>query len=842
MTSPVSASESASAPLMPEPSALPAFFRRIAATPGEFVIHDDGYRGWRWSYADVARTTEALRGRLRDAGARAGDAVMLWSESRPGWIASLWACLLDGLVVVPLDPQTSRALFQRIRARVRPKLILCGDRVPAVEEEVGVGTPVWALAEIERAPAVPPLEPVPLFADDIGEVVFTSGTTADPKGVVITHRNLAANLPAIEEQFAPYRKYVRPFAPVRIVNLLPLSHLFGQALATFVPPLIPASVLFLSSASPQEISRQIRRRSAMILVAVPKVLDVLRSFLLHRYPETCEAEKTADDPWPLRWWRFRTVHRLFGWKFVCVVSGGAPLPAELEAFGGGLGYVVVQGYGLTETAPIVSFSHPFHVQRGTVGRPLAGVDVKLAEDGEILVRGDTVSPGYFCAPAETSAAYREGWLHTGDVGEFAPGGHLVIKGRKKEMIVTPEGLKVFPEDVEAVLRKIRGVTDAAVLGRDRVHAVLVLETGAEAAAVVRLGNERLEDHQKIRSYSIWPAAELPRTTATGKLRRAEIAEAVRAAGPPLTPSREGEIVGLVQRFAPGRTIHAATTLDELGLSSLDRVELMMDLEEKLGAHIEEQSFASVRTVGDLAGPLPEAEAGDFPKWNRSQWARLIRRLALPSVFLPLSKALARNTTVVGVGRLDLLTGPVIFAANHQSHLDTPLILASLPERWRYRIAVAMWKEYFDARFHPEQHTRPQRWKTNTLYSLLALLFNAFPVPQTGSGTLESVRYMGELVEQGWSILIFPEGERTLTGAIGHFLPGVGMLASRLRCPVVPVRLSGVDSIWPRGASQPRLRIGSGAPRVEVRFGAPTWAETESYAEMAAKVEDGVRRL
>ncbi len=277
----------------------------------------------------------------------------------------------------------------------------------------------------------------------MAEVVFTSGTTAEPKGVAITHRNLAANLPAIEDRFAPYRKYVRPFAPIRIVNLLPLSHLFGQALATFVPPLVPAGVVFLSSASPEEISRQMRKRRATILVAVPKVLDVLRSFIIHRCPEAKGAELAAESAWPPQWQRYRAVHRLFGWKFVCVVSGGAPLPPDLEQFWRGLGYVVVQGYGLTETAPIISFSHPFHVLHGTVGRPLVGLEVRLAEDGEILVRGDTVSPGCFRAPEETSAAYREGWLHTGDIGEFAPGGHLVIKGRKKEMIVTPEDLKVF---------------------------------------------------------------------------------------------------------------------------------------------------------------------------------------------------------------------------------------------------------------------------------------------------------------------------------------------------------------------------------------------------------------
>ena len=203
---------------------------------------------------------------------------------------------------------------------------------------------------------------------------------------------------------------------------------------------------------------------------------------------------------------------------------------------------------------------------------------------------------------------------------FTSDGHLVIKGRKKEMIVTPEGMKVFPEDVEAVLGRIPGVRDSAIIGEDRVHAVLVPDAGADTAAIVRRANEHLEDHQKIRSFSIWTAGDLPRTASTGKLRRKEIAEAVikGAIAPTLAPGEEvaSPVQRLLQRYAPGRAIHSDTSLDELGLSSLDRVELMIDLEEKLGTSINEGVFASTRTVGELEGPMPSAAPAEFPAWNR----------------------------------------------------------------------------------------------------------------------------------------------------------------------------------------------------------------------------------
>jgi len=823
-------------------SELPPFFKRIAGLTGEFVIHDDGYRGWSWSYQKVAVMAQILRRRLRAASIRKGQTVMIWSESRSGWIAALWACILEGVALVPVDPQTSLPLFSRIAQKVQPQLILRGDRVPAVPAEFQAGAKIWLLAEIENAAGEPSLDSVPLDCDDIAEIVFTSGTTGEPKGVVITHRNLAANLRPIEEQLGPYLKYVRPFAPIRILNLLPMSHLFGQALATFVPPLIPASVIFISSMSPQEISRQIRRRGACLLVSVPKVLEVLRKFIVHRFPAADGAESAIGKPWPLRWWRFREVHRLFGWKFCCLVSGGAPLSPDLEAFWTGLGFVVVQGYGLTETAPIVSFSHPFHVHRGSVGRPVAGVDVRLAADGELLVHGDNVSPGYYGAPAETAAVFQNGWLHTGDVGELTSDGHLVIKGRKKEIIVTPEGLKVFPEDVEAVLVRIPNVRDAAIIGRDRVHAVLVLEPGSSGAEVIRLANQQLEDHQKIRSFSTWTAGDLPRTAATGKLRRKEVSEVIQAGAfqPPMAAGED--LAGLLRKYAPGRAINSETTLDELGLSSLDRVELMIDLEEKLGSTINEGVFESMRTVGDLSGPLPAAEPASFPVWNRGPIANLLRRLTLPSLLLPLSKAITGKTEISGLENVLTLNGPVIFAANHQSYLDAPLIFASLPARWRYRIATAMWKEYFDAYFHPDRHSLRERCMNSTLYQLLSLLFNAFPVPQTETGTFESVRYMGELIEDGWSILIFPEGERTLTGAIGRFYPGVGMMASRLRVPIVPIRLSGVDQVWHRKSTWPRFRWGSGTGCVKVRFGAALYPGAESYQTIAEQVEAAVRRL
>ena len=404
------------------------------------------------------------------------------------------------------------------------------------------------------------------------------------------------------------------------------------------------------------------------------------------------------------------------------------------------------------------------------------------------------------------------------------------------MIVTPEGLKVFPEDVEKVLNTIPGVRDSAVIGKDRVHAVLLLEPGAGADDIVRQANQRLEDQQRIRSFSIWPGEELPRTQSTRKLRRAEIAAVVqKGAGAPAAKP-QNEIAALLQKYAPGRTITPETTLDELGLSSLDRVQLMIDLEQKTATDIDERVFSPSSKIADLAHPAPaQSQPIKFPVYNRSRLARAVRRVSLPYFLLPLLRIFA-HIHVSGRENLASLRGPVIFASSHQSHLDVPAILAALPSRWRYRVATAMSKEFFDAHFFPERFTFRQ-WFTNSLnYGLSTFVFNAFPLPQREAGAGQTIRYMGELIEQGWSILIFPEGDRTRAGEILPFQPGIGMIASHLGTPVVPVRLAGLDRVLNRAAKFPRFG------RVDVKFGRPISLKGEDFAELASRVEKAVREL
>ncbi len=825
------------------------FFRDMATGQDPFLVFDDGYRRRTHTYDDVGRAARGFAARLEAAGLRKGDHVIFWGENRPEWIACYWGCLLVGVVAVPIDFRSSPDFVSRVCHVVQARAVLLGDDIPPGGATADFGPAArWLFADFDWH-ATGPWPAVDIARTDIAQVIFTSGATAEPKGVVVRHGNVLANVVPVEREVRKYRRYARPFHPLRFLNLLPLSHMFGQSMATNVPPMLNGTVVFTRSLNPHDVLQLIRARRISVLVCVPKMLDVLREHVLRTWPET-QAANSADSPSlsiPKRWWHYRHVHAAFGLKFWAFVVGAAPLPPDLEEFWRRLGFAVIQGYGLTETAPIVTLNHPFRTSKGSVGTPIGGVEIRIAEDGEILVRGENVTSGYF--GGVDGARDPEGWLHTGDIGEKDASGRLFIKGRKKEMIVTPEGLNVFPEDVEHALTTVVGVRDAAVVGvaqgtDERVHAVLVLEPGVDPEAVVREANGHLQDHQRVRGVSVWPDAELPRTDGTRKLKRREVRQWVLDGHRPTTAAPRGDTLeALVARFTAGRAIGDATTLEDLGLSSLERVELMVALEDRFHTRIDEGRFSGSLRIAELAtlvqrqadAPAERAEPVDFPSWNRSWPVRVVRRLSLATWILPLTRLFA-HLKVDGLEHVRTLDGPVVFAANHQSHLDVPVILAALPGHIRARVAPAMAKEFFKAHFFPDRYSWREYLTNSTNYYLSTFFFNAFPLPQREAGARHTLHYIGELTGEGWSVLIFPEGVRSEDERIAPFRGGIGMIGARVGVPVVPVRIEGVNRVL-----HPRWRMARPGP-VRVTFGPPLHLRGEDYPALAADVERAVTAL
>jgi long-chain acyl-CoA synthetase len=818
-----------------DPPSLAAFFEIWRRNRGEFLRYEGDLAASRLTYEEAAQAAAAFAQKLRAAGIAKGERIIFWGENRPEWVVALWGSILEGIVAVPVDFRSSGSVVERIAGIVSARALLIGEALHAPE---GLGCPVWRLSDVrpeENAAG----SSVSVAPDDVAEILFTSGATGEPKGVTITHRNILANLKPIDAGIEKYRKYMGPFAPIRFLNLLPLSHLFGQTMAAFIPPIIAGEVFFMSGYSPRDAAHLIRKRRISVLVCVPQMLELLRDYIVQAVPEA--GAPARHGKWYWKWWQYRRVHRRLGWKFWSFVVGAAPLDPALEEFWGKLGYVVIQGYGLTETAPVATLNHPFDSRKGTVGKAIEGVEIRIAPDGEVLLRGENITPGYF---GEGSLRDEEGWLHTGDIGELDSGKRLKILGRKKEIIISPDGLNVYPEDVERVLNAIEGVVESAVVAekqgaREQVHAVLVLAPGVQADAVVSQANSGLEPYQRIRGFSLWPNPPLPRTSGTNKLKRVEIARTCTAGGlaTGALSSSDNSIPEVIRKYSGGRQLDLNTSLSDLALSSLDRIQLLMELEQRTGSALSESQFASARTIGDLTRVQPAiaAEPIEFPEWNRSKAARWLRRLTLPSLFLPLARIFAW-IKVDGLDNLRATQPPVIFASNHQSHFDVPAILWALPARWRYRVAPAMAKEFFDAHFHPAKYPWHNRFTSGLNYYLSALVFHAFPLPQREAGAREAMRYASDLASDGNCILIFPEGKRTDAGEILPFQPGVGMLASRLRIPVVPVRLEGLEKVLHKSAKFPT------PGRARVKFGPPLRLEGDDYAALAKQIEEAVRKL
>ncbi len=800
----------------------------------------NGFRTWKLTYRDLYGQIGAFVGYLDRAELQKNDRVVIWSENRPEWVSVFWACVARGVHVVPVDYHSSVDLVQRIHAEVQARLIVTGD---AVRGE-GLSLPRFSLAALGELPPNERFEASPISPDDVVEIVYTSGTTGEPMGVVHRHKNICANLTPIQAEMCKYKRWARPFQPVRILDMLPLSHLFGQSLGIFVAPLLGGAAVFMREMHAAAILGTIRRERVSVLVSVPKLLMNLEHEVERKYQPVKTPAKRKGVPGILeRWWRYRKVHAGLGFKFWALVVGGAEVNAEVEAFWTRLGFLVVQGYGLTETSPVVALNHPFNARSGSIGKPLHGQEVKIAPDGEILVRGESVIHDYVGARAgEQGRIDEQGWLHTGDIGEIDGDGRLYYKGRKKEMIVTSEGLNVYPQDVEGVLNTVPRVKESTVVavrrdGEELVHAALILsDASADPAAIIAEANRRLESHQRVQSWSVWPEEDFPRTASTMKVKRGEVARRIAHGQTAGKPEGAESILGRLK----GGTVPLA---QDLGLSSLERVELLSELENHYGVEVDERRFAEVSTLGELnvllhdaAGEPAHAERALLPRWNRSLPVRALRFFLFQTVIIPLFRSLL-TMEVEGAENLKGVHTPVLFASNHQSHLDTPAIFAALPMRWRYRVAPAMSQDYFRAWLEPRGAPWQKRLAAMFEYFLVSGIFNAYPLPQRMAGVRRALKYTGELIDGGYCPLVFPEGKRTPDGSLQPFKTGIGLMATRLRAPVVPIHVAGLFEIYSIHDHWPKRGT------VRVTIGSPLHFEDDSNEEAATcAIEEAIRRM
>ncbi len=804
------------------------------------LLFKTAFRYQHWSYSRLWNESGQVATLLQRRGLTKGDQVILWAPNSPHWVLIFFGCIRAGVVLVPLDLRSAPDYVARVISRIDPKLAFTSRFTP--KEEVDLGVPEIAFEELEAAiQGLPQPEPVDISPDDLTEIVFTSGTTGNPKGVMLTHRNLTANVEGVSQ-------YISCKPSGRFLSILPLSHMYEQMGGLLIALYYGASITYPTSRQPTVLARTMRERRITIMLLVPQGLELLmngierevkrqgREALWDRLLRIAEA-----IPFPLRRLLFRRVHKQFGGKLDFIVSGGAALDQDLGRKWELLGVKIVQGYGTTEASPVIS-NHSLTERRlDSTGRPLPNVEVKISGEGEVLVRGDSITPGYWRAPEETAAAFEGDWYMTGDLGFFDDEGFLHIQGRKKDMIVLPSGQNVFPEDIQAVLAKHPNIADSAVVGLTRgpsveVHAALILDDADAAQEVVSWTNGQLAEQQRIRGFTVWADEDFPRTH-TLKVKKGVVIDTILgkiqpdppavlpAAGSPAGGARSlHQIVGEVSKRSLGEVRDDATLGGDLDLDSLGRVELLSAIEAELGVYMDESQLSPEMTVRRLEALVEEGSRNppvmSFPGWGMRWWCRILRGFLQRAIIFPLV-SLPYGLKVVGRENLEDITGPVLFASNHNLGMDNPLIIKAVPLKWRRRMAVA---------------GAAHLWKNPVWWIMNPLLGNAFPLAGEGS-VRPSLENMGKIMDNGWSVLIYPEGELTVGGPIKPFMNGTGLVAVEGGIPVVPLRLHihrlGTPTRFPV------LRRG----RVEVRLGEPlTFSPGTDYQEATLAIEDAVKSL
>ena len=831
-----------SKPHTPVPDTIVDFLREAAERhgPRDALLIKPAFRYIRWTYARLWEDSGRVATLLQLRGLSKGDQAILWGPNSPHWVLAFFGCLRAGIVLIPLDLRSAPDYVSRVISRTEPKLAFTSRFTP--KGDVDLGVPEISFEELELAIAdLPTPDPVPIQPDDLAEIMFTSGTTGDPKGVMLTHRNLTANIEGISQ-------YIAVDSSSRLLSILPLSHMYEQMGGLFFTLHSGASVTYPTSRQPTVLSRTMRERKITTMLMVPQALELLMNGIEREVIRQGKERlwkkllKVAErTPFGLRRHLFRTVHKQFGGKLDLIVSGGAPLDRDLGRKWEMLGIKVLQGYGATEASPVIS-NHTMDERRpDSTGRPLPNVQVKISEQGEILVKGDNITPGYYNAPEETAKAFEDGWYKTGDLGYFDKDGFLHIQGRVKDMIVLSSGQNVFPQDIQTVLVKHPSVKDAVVIGLPKgtsveVHAALIVDDPNNSREAVDWTNSQLAEQQRVRGFTVWPDEDFPRTH-TLKVKNQVVIDTILRGAEQSTPSSPRpsstpptgardlmSIIAELSRRDLELVNDTASLGDDLDLDSLGRIELLSAIETELGVYLDESKVSPETTVRQLSSMVEEGSRRPpmvkFPAWGMRMWARMARGLLQQGLVFPLI-TLAYGLKVSGKENLAGLTGPVLFASNHHLGLDNPLIFKAVTRRWRSRLAVAAAAEL---------------WSNPIWWVLNPLLGNGFPIARTGP-IRPSLENLGSIMDRGWSVLIYPEGVLTVGGPMKPFMQGAGLVAVEGRVPVVPMRLDVTKFGSP--SRLPFLRRG----RVEIRFGPPlTFPPGTDYQDATSTIEEAVKAL
>lgn len=799
----------------------------------------------RWehvTYGQFLKNAGALSRHLRDSGVGPGDRVLITAENRPEWCASYLGVLMAGGVAVPVDARATPDEMKNIISDSGTRMVIhTKATLASVREAIG-GLPVGALDLDEFSFNGAPSHPGPddMKEDDIASLIYTSGTTGAPKAVMLSHGNLLSDAGDILKLFLVSEGD-------NVLSLLPLHHTY-PFMCTFVAPLLAgAQVTYPPSLKGADIASSIKETGVTVVVGVPQLLGLMFQRMM---------ERVKGLPAPLaqvflsfirlsgllrRKWDINLMGRVFrpfGRQFRFFASGGARLDPEVMKGLEALGFTVLEGYGLTETSPVVAFNPLGRRKPGSAGLALPSAEIRilpsqegLPGEGEISIRGPMVMKGYYRNPGLTASAIKDGWLMSGDLGYIDEEGYLFITGRLKELIVLSSGKNVYPEEVESHYLGSPLIKEICVMEQDgRLQAVVVPDTDYARAEKIGNINEALRweveslsrslpPHMRIKGYAL-RQEPLPRTP-LGKLRRFMIKggeRAPRGEDSALMAEEAGRTVAECLSHFYHQKVRSSDSLElDLGLDSLKRLELSASLEKALGVSLPEGLVFEAQTVRDLvegirsleagvSGEGPPGEPSDEEKRRVGLERGGLEWLASVSLRSAIGLALRVFFRLRVRGLENLPPPPFIIAANHTSYLDGFSIGAGVPLGVFRRVYFQGLKRYFSGR----------------LTGLFARLAHVIPIdPYADFG--KALRLSSHVLRSGNSLCIFPEGGRSFDGNLMEFKKGIGILALEADVPVVPARIEGTFGILPRGAWRPR------PGRILLTFGSPVLPSSLDYS-------------
>lgn len=799
-----------------------------------------GYRTVTLTYAQVDELSRKVAVFLQQQGLKKGDCLLVLAPNSPYWVGLFWGCMLAGVVIVPVTMQSTLEMVQRFAKHTEAKLFF-KHRLSSFTIPHCTTYDLDVLNELVAACDPTLLKPVTLTSDDLVEILYTSGTTGDPKGTMLTHGNIGSNVAFMKALFNV------DGTKERFLSILPLSHIYEQSFGFVMPYSYGVHIIYMHA--PSAIRDLLKQYRITKMLAVPEFLKLFMNKIeagaeeKGRLPMLERMRKLSRF---LRWqWLsrllFRSVLKQFGGKLNAITSGGAPLDPFLERKWQDVGIDIFQGYGLTETSPIVTANRYGVHREGSVGKVLPGVQVRIADDGEVQVKGPSVFKGYFKAPDKTQEAFTDdGWFKTGDVGFFDQDGFLFLKGRKKYMILGSGGQNVYPDDIEMQLNEQPEVKESCVIGLERsgghvdIHAVLILtDPQLDPRMIVERVNEQLASYQRVNSWTVWADDDFPRSAAR-KIKKHEVTKIIqdRLAGSPMVHQTARSPLVKILVHLSGKELSAVTPdaklMQDLALDSLAIVEMVMRIEEAYGVTIDESKLTQTTTVDQLEELIKQGSSSQqkeqLKKWPRSWWAGILRVIGQQLSFLVMRYWV--RVEVKGLEHLQGLTHPVLFMPNHTSYYDAMLLARALPASWRARVSFAAGHDVLFGEFK-----RYAVWAE--------LFFNAFSFPRREQENIKKgLDAAGQMLDAGWHVVIFPEGYISKTGELQELKKGAGLVAVEMGVPVVPVMMHGVQDIFPYDSFNPIKR-----GVITVTFGkAMTFSKQMSYNDATKKIEQVLQEL